>query len=51
MIASNQTFIIAAYAVTWMVIAGYLFYLARTGRRAQATLERARTEAAEELRS
>ncbi len=48
MIASNQTFIIAAYAVTWIVIAGYLLRLVRTGRRARAALEQARADAAEE---
>ena len=38
--ASNQAFIIAAYAVTWTVILGYLWRLVRTGGRARADLER-----------
>jgi CcmD family protein len=38
MIASNQTFIIAAYAVTWLVFAGYVVRLARAERRARASL-------------
>jgi hypothetical protein len=41
MIASNQTFIVAAYAVTWIVLIGYLLRVARAGRRARAALERA----------
>jgi len=41
MIASNQTFIIAAYAVTWVVIIAYLLRLVRKGGRARAEYERA----------
>lgn len=40
MVASNQTFIIAAYAVTWVVILGYLSRLVRKGGRARADYER-----------
>ena len=50
MIASNSTFIIAAYAVTWIVFAGYLVRLVRAGRSARAALERARGELAAEGR-
>jgi CcmD family protein len=38
--ASNQTFIIAAYAVTWAVLLGYLWRLVRAGARATAGYER-----------
>jgi CcmD family protein len=41
MAASNQTFIVAAYAVTWIVFAGYLLRLARAGRRARTALDQA----------
>lgn len=40
MVASNQSFIIAAYAVTWVVILGYLLRLVRKGWRARADYER-----------
>lgn len=40
MVASNQAFIIAAYAVTWVVILGYLWRLVQKGRRARADYER-----------
>jgi CcmD family protein len=40
MAASNQAFIIAAYAVTWVVILGYLARLIRKGGRARADYER-----------
>ena len=40
MVASNQTFIITAYAVTWVVILGYLFSLVKKGGRARADYER-----------
>ena len=40
MIASNQTFIIAAYAVTWVVMLAYLLRLVRKGARARAEYER-----------
>lgn len=36
MIASNQTFIIAAYALTWVTMLGYLLHLARRDARARA---------------
>ena len=38
--ASNLTFIVAAYAVTWVVILGYLLRLVRKGGRARAEYER-----------
>jgi CcmD family protein len=38
--ASNLTFIIAAYAVTWVVLLGYLWRLVRKGGRARAEYER-----------
>lgn len=38
--ASNQTFIIAAYAVTWVVLLGYLLHLVRRDGRARAEYER-----------
>lgn len=38
--ASNQAFIIAAYAVTWIVILGTLWRLHRKGERAGALYER-----------
>ena len=38
--ASNLTFIVAAYAVTWVVILGYTWRLARKGGRARADYER-----------
>ena len=41
MIASNQTFIVAAYAVTWIVLIGYLLRLTRAGYRARTALDRA----------
>ena len=41
MIASNQTFIVAAYAVTWVVLIGYLLRLVRAGQRARTALDRA----------
>ena len=40
MVASNETFIIAAYAVTWVVILGYLWRLVRMEGRANAEYER-----------
>jgi len=40
MIESNQTFIIAAYAVTWGIMLAYLVYLTRRGGRARAEYER-----------
>ena len=38
--AANQTFIIAAYAVTWVVLLGTLLRLVRRGRIARAEFER-----------
>lgn len=38
--ASNQAFIIAAYAVTWIVVLGYLWRLHRKGAGARALYER-----------
>ena len=45
MIEYNQAFIIAAFAVTWLVIGGYAVRLARAERRARAALGLARTPA------
>ena len=45
MIESNQNFIIAAYAVTWVVLLGYVVHLARRGARAHAAHERAAGDA------
>jgi len=50
MAASNQTFIIAAYAVTWVVLLGYLLRLVRKGRRARADYDRFAHEHGEENR-
>ncbi len=38
--SSNLTFIIAAYAVTWIVLLGYLGRLAKKGARARADYDR-----------
>ena len=38
--AMNQTFIIAAYSVTWVVLLGYVARLIRKGSRARADFER-----------
>jgi len=38
--SSNLSFIIAAYAVTWIVLLGYLGRLVRKGGRARADYER-----------
>ncbi|MGZ8612449.1 MAG: hypothetical protein ACXWX0_09290 [Actinomycetota bacterium] len=38
MIASNQTFIVAAYAVTWLAILGYMLRLVLSERRIRAAL-------------
>lgn len=38
--ASNEAFIIAAYAVTWVVVLGYLWRLLRAGARARADHDR-----------
>ena len=40
MTASNQTFIIAAYALTWIVLLSYLVRLVRKSGRARADHER-----------
>ncbi|HSJ62727.1 MAG TPA: CcmD family protein [Gemmatimonadaceae bacterium] len=40
MIESNQTFIVAAFAVTWVALLGYVLHLARRGARAVAEHER-----------
>lgn len=44
--ASNLSFIVAAYAVTWVVLLGYLFRLVRKGARARAEYEHAVQERA-----
>jgi CcmD family protein len=50
MAASNLTFIIAAYAVTWAVLLGYLWRLVRKAGHARADYERMVHEHAEENR-
>ena len=40
MIASNTSFIVAAYVVTWVVILGYLFRLVVKGGQARSALAR-----------
>ena len=40
MIEWNQTFIVAAYSVTWVVILGYLARLVRKGSHARAEYDR-----------
>jgi CcmD family protein len=50
MAASNLTFIIAAYAVTWAVLLGYLGRLFRKGSRARAEYERMMQEHGAETR-
>ena len=37
----NVTFVVAAFAVTWLVIVGYLLQLRRASRRARAAFEQA----------
>lgn len=44
MIASNETFVIAAYALTWAVLLGYLWRLRARDARAQADDARVRGE-------
>jgi CcmD family protein len=50
MAASNQAFIIAAYAVTWAVLLGYLWRLVRKGGRASGEYERMTREQGGEAR-
>ena len=50
MAASNLTFIIAAYGVTWAVLFGYLLRLLRKGSRARAEYERMMREHGAETR-
>ena len=50
MIASNTSFIVAAYAITWIVILGYLLRLVVNSGRARAALARMRAGQAEESR-
>jgi CcmD family protein len=50
MAASNLTFIIAAYAVTWTVLLGYVWRLSREGSRARAEYERMMQEHGAETR-
>ena len=50
MAASNLTFIITAYAVTWAVLFGYLWRLVRKGSRARADYERMVQEHGKESR-
>ncbi len=44
MIASNETFVIAAYALTWVVLLGYLWRLYGKDSRARADDARVRVE-------
>jgi CcmD family protein len=44
MVAANLNFIIAAYVVTWIVLLGYQWRLARKGGRARAEYERMERE-------
>jgi CcmD family protein len=44
MIEYNQSFIIAAFAVTWTVVLGYLLHLVRRGGQATAEHERVMRE-------
>jgi CcmD family protein len=37
---SNETFVIAAYSITWVVLLGYFTYLVRHARRARAEFDR-----------
>lgn len=48
--ASNQAFIIAAYAVTWIVILGTLWRLHRKGESARALYERSVSQHSGEAR-
>jgi len=43
---SNWLFVAAAYAATWIIIAGYAVHLFRTGRRARRMLAQASAESA-----
>ena len=40
----NESFITAAYVVTWVTLIGYAVHLRRTARRAQAFYEETRVE-------
>lgn len=44
MIASNETFVTAAYALTWLVLLGYLWRLHAKDARARADDARVRVE-------
>ena len=37
---SNETFVIAAYSIAWVVLLGYFIYLARVARRSRAEFAR-----------
>lgn len=50
MLASNQTFVFAAYAVTWIVILGYLWRLVRKDGRARAGYARVSENSGEDRR-
>ena len=50
MIASNTSFIVAAYVITWIVILGYLFRLVVSSGRARSALARIRAGEAGETR-
>jgi hypothetical protein len=42
---SNWTYVVAAFAVTWIALAGYLVRLRRVTQHSRALLERANTAA------
>lgn len=47
---SNETFIIAAYSLTWVVLLGYLVYLVRRTRASRAEHARLAGDRAGEIR-
>ena len=51
MIEANPAFIIAAYAVTWVGLIGYGWYLARKGARARTAFEGMARETSGETRT
>ena len=48
---SNETFIIAAYSLTWVVLLGYLLYLVRRTRASRAEHARLVSGPAGDIRS
>ena len=39
--SDNTTFVVAAFAITWVVMLGYLLHLRRASRRAHAAFDQA----------